>query len=122
MKNFILKNKVIISAFISALILVLQQAMSTGATECKAIGFAALLALLGVLAREWKGQGVTISGIIGTLAGVFVNIQSTGSFTWNEFLLSAAVAILMAVSSTLQPAAKEDPVPPIPYNNRDGLD
>lgn len=106
MKKFINQNRVFVAASLSALVLVLQQALSSQNTEWKAIGFATLIALLGVVANQWKGQGITITGIIGTLAGVFVNIWQTGNFTWNEFILSAIVAVLMAVSASLQPEKK----------------
>ncbi|HEU4574623.1 MAG TPA: hypothetical protein VFS36_06435 [Chitinophagaceae bacterium] len=109
MKEFILKNKVLVSAIVSALILTLQQALSSGSIDWKAIGFACLIAIIGVIANQWKGGGVTVLGILGTLAGVFHTIWTTGSFTWNEFILSAIVAILMAVSQSLQPAPQQQP-------------
>lgn len=121
MKDFILRNKVIIAAFLSALVLVLQQALSTGQTDLKAIGFAAFVALLGVAARNWAGQGVTVLGILGTLSGVFINIQSTGTFTWNEFILSAVIALLTAITGTLAPSAAEDKQAKMPYSPRDDL-
>jgi uncharacterized membrane protein YccC len=117
MKDFILKNKVLLSAIISAIILVLQQSLSSGSTNWKAIGFAAFISVLGVIANQWKGQGVTMTGIIGTLAGVFYNNYSTGVFTWNEFILSALLALLMAVAATLQPE-KKDPEPSNFYKAR----
>lgn len=101
--NFINNNKVLVSALISALVLVLQQALQSGSTNWKAIGFAALIAVIGVIANQWKGKGLTILGIIGTLAGVFHTIWTTGTFTWNEFILSALLAILSAVAASLQP-------------------
>jgi hypothetical protein len=105
--KFLQKNKVLISALLSAIILTIQQALSSHQIDWKVMGFALLLSVLGVVANQWKGSGVTITGIIGTLAGVFVNIYQTGTFTWNEFILSSVVAILMAVSSTLQPENKK---------------
>lgn len=103
MQKFIEQNKVFIAAAISAIILVLQQSLQSGETQWKAIGFAALIALLGVIANQWKGKRVTVMGIAATLAGTFTTIWQTGSFTWNEFILSSIVAVLMAVSSSLQP-------------------
>ena len=96
-------NKVFFASLISAITLVLQQALGAKQTDWKAIGTAVLLALIGVIANEWKGRGLTIFGILSTLAGVFTTINQTGSFTWNEFILSSAVAIMMAVSGSLQP-------------------
>lgn len=101
--NFLTNHKVLIAAFISAITLVIQQALATKETDWKAIGFAALIAVIGVIANQWKGKGLTISGIIGTLAGTFTTIWTTGSFTWNEFILSSIVAVLMAAAGSLQP-------------------
>lgn len=117
MRDFIFRNKVVISAFLSAIILVLQQALSTHTTDLKALGFAALIAVLGVVANQWKGQGVTVTGILATLAGVFINIQQSGTFTWNEFILSALVALLTAVSSSLQPTKVDPPQPTSNFYN-----
>lgn len=104
MQKFLTNNKVLISALVSALVLVLQQYMAPGADfSWKAIGIASLLAVIGVVANQWKGQGVTIFGIIGTLAGVFHNIWTTGTFTWNEFILASLVAILTTLAPSLHP-------------------
>lgn len=103
MQKFIEQNKVLVAAIISAIILVLQQTLQSGDVQWKAIGFSAFIAMLGVIANQWKGQGVTVMGILATLAGTFTTIWQTGSFTWNEFILSSIVAVLMAVSSSLQP-------------------
>lgn len=100
---FIQKNQVMITALISALILVIQQAKETGQTSWKVIGFAALISFIGVIANQWQGKGLTILGILGTMAGTFHTIWQTGSFTWNEFILSFIMAILMAVSGSLKP-------------------
>ena len=121
MKDFILKNKVVLASFLSAIVLVLQQALSTGQTDWKAIGFAGLIAALGVAARQWAGQGVTVLGIIGTLAGVFHTIQTTGTFTWNEFILSSLIAVLTAVAASLAPTPAERMATKYPYTPRDGL-
>lgn len=119
--NFIQKNKVMIAAFLSALILVLQQALADHSTDWKAIGFAALIAFIGVIANQWSGQGLTITGIIGTLAGVFYNNWSTGTFTWNEFILTALIAVLTAASASIAPTKSETQQVKFPYNARDGL-
>ena len=95
----------------------MQQSLSSGATDWKAIGFAAFISVLGVIANQWKGQGVTVTGIIGTLAGVFNNNMTTGQFTWNEFILSSLLALLMAVTASLQPEKKEAEKQPF-YNAR----
>jgi hypothetical protein len=44
-----------------------------------------------------------VGGILATLAGVFTTIWTTGTFTWNEFILSAIVALLTAMLGLIQP-------------------
>lgn len=107
MKNFISKNKVLFAALVSALILVLQQAMTSQATDWKAIGWAALIALLGVIGNQWKGKGISVTGIIGTLAYNFTTIyQSGGKFSWDQFILTSVIALLMVLSASLAPEAE----------------
>jgi hypothetical protein len=101
--KFIKTNRVFFASLIGAIILVLQQALSNHQTDWKAIAFAVLLAGIGVIANEWKGKGLTLFGVLGTLAGTFQTIWSTGHFTMNEFILSSGIAILLAVSGSLQP-------------------
>jgi Na+-transporting methylmalonyl-CoA/oxaloacetate decarboxylase beta subunit len=95
-QSFIYANKVVISGALSSIILILQQAMGQGPVSFKAIGFAVFLAVLSVIAKEWKGKGFTILGIIGTMAGITQTIYETGTFTWNEFILSVLFALAMA--------------------------
>jgi hypothetical protein len=119
MKKFIDHNKVLLSAIVAALMMTIQQALSARQTSFKVIGFAVLIAVIGVIANQWKGKGVTITGIVGTLAGVFINLYQTGTFTWNEFILSAVVALLTAVSGSLQPEKHEEEVK-LPYSAEGG--
>jgi hypothetical protein len=103
---FIAANQVLLLAVVSALILVIQQAASEGPISFKALAYAAFLAVLGVVANQWRGRGLTITGIIGTFAGVAQNIYATGNFTWNEFILSALLAVMLAAASALQPVGQ----------------
>jgi hypothetical protein len=107
MKKFLNDNKVVIAAIVSAIILVLQQALSAPPINWKAIGMAALIAVLGVLANNWKGKGITILGIIGNLSYAFVTIWQTGQFSWHEFALQAVLAILMTIAPTVTPERVE---------------
>lgn len=100
--NFIQKNKVLLAAIASALILTLQQFVGKE-VEWRAIGFACLLTVLGVIGRSWRGQGLSITGIIGNMAFAFVTIWETGTFTWHDFVLQSAIAILAVFAPTLQP-------------------
>ncbi len=107
MKKFLNENKIMLAAIISAVVLVLQQAMSTPPIDWKAIGLASLIAVLGVIANHWKGKGLTIFGIVGNLSYAFVTIWQTGTFTWNEFILQAVLAVLTTLAPTVMPEREE---------------
>ena len=94
MKDFFMKHKVLILGLLGAVALVLQEFISQPSPNWKVIGFAVLMGALSYLAREWRGQGMSILGIVGNLAGVFVTIQQTGNFTWSQFAVQAILAIL----------------------------
>jgi membrane protein implicated in regulation of membrane protease activity len=100
-KSFWDKNKVFILGALGAIALALEPFINDTSDEMKwkVVGFAALMAVLSYLAKEWRGQAMSIIGIIGNLAGVFVTVQQTGKFTWNQFILQAIVAIIAAVSA-----------------------
>lgn len=100
--SFVKKNAVVLTSFVSAIVLVLQQAIQSGATDWKTIGFATFIALLGVVSKTWGGAGFTILGVIATLSGVFINNLEYGKITWNELLLSALVAVLLSFLGHLQ--------------------
>lgn len=118
MKDFIIKNKVFLSGLAAAIAVVVQQFLGTPEINWKAVGFAAGMAVLSYIANQWRGQGVSILGIVGTLAGTFVSVHNTGNFTWNQFILASVAALLAAVapppkqkeyekSATIEEAKKE---------------
>lgn len=91
-------NKVFLIGLASAVALALQQFLGTADVNWKAVTFAAFIAGLSYIANAWRGQGVTILGIIGTVSGVFVTLNQTGMFSWSQFLLTSVAAILAAVA------------------------
>lgn len=107
-QNFIQRNYVVLSALLSALSLVLTDALKNGATDWKAMGFAGLVALLGVLANSWKGKGLTVTGLIGSVSGAIVTILNDGNTTWNEIILASLVAIITTASSGLSAFGPQD--------------
>jgi hypothetical protein len=109
MKQFISRNRVLFAGIVSAVTLVLQQCARSGQTSFKVLSFAVLITVIGVIANQWRGKGVTILGIVATLCTVFQTIWSTGRFTWNEFLLNAAIAVLAMFSGGLNAGKQEQP-------------
>lgn len=102
-KEFIAKNIVLVIAILSGMVIVLQQAFSDPSMNWTAIGFAIVLMILGKIANAWRGQGLTISGIIGTAAAAFVDTWNGGQFSLKQFIISLAIALLLAVVASLKP-------------------
>jgi len=68
---------------------------------------AGFFALLSYISSQWRGQGVTLTGIIGILAGVAVQVYQTGNFTWFQFAVAALVGILGATAPPPKPTTYE---------------
>jgi hypothetical protein len=89
-------NKVFILGLIGAIAVSVQEFATQPVVDYKVLGFAALMAVLSYFAKEWRGQGLSITGIVGTLAATFMTVYQTGSFTWLQFTTSAVLAVLAA--------------------------
>lgn len=94
------KWKVFIFGLLGAVALSLQAAFTESGEgqDTKVYLYAALMAAISYVATAWRGQGVSITGILGTIAGVFVTMNTGGNFTWFQFLTSAVLAVLAAVA------------------------
>ena len=105
--NFFIRNRVFILGLVSSVVLAVQQILNTNPIDFKVIGYAALMAGLSFVANQWRGKGVTLLGIIGTLAASFVTINETGTFSWYQFAISAIMALLSAVAPPPKPSTYE---------------
>src|SRR5579872_1891416 len=119
MKQFLMDNKVFLTGLLGAIAVALQQFLGQATIDWKVVGYAALMAVLSYIANTWRGQGPTILGIIGTLAGTFVTVGQTGNFTWNQFIISAIAAILASVAPP--PKDKSYEKTPVIANAKEGL-
>jgi hypothetical protein len=108
MKYFIQKNYVFVVGLLSAISLFLEQAISTQQADLKVIGLGALMVIIGYVANQWKGGGYTITGIIGSLAVVFLQLHQTGHVDWTMFALLSATKIMAALTSSLQAYKPKD--------------
>lgn len=95
-QNFFQKNKVFILGLLASISLILQEFIGQPEVDLKVIGFAVGMATLAFLAKEWRGQGLSIIGIVGNLAGAFITVHETGNFSWLQFVLTGTVAIIAA--------------------------
>jgi len=90
------KNKVFILGLLGAATVALQPfvGQADDAIKLKAVAFSLMMAVLSYFAKEWRGQALSITGIIGNLAGVFVTLQEAQQFTWIQFILQGVLAII----------------------------
>lgn len=97
------KYKVLIMALIGALTITLQEFIGdTGPVNYPALLLALGLTILAFFAKEWRGQGMTITGIIGVAADTIYTLYQTGSFSWER----AGLLFLVAVGTAAVPDPK----------------
>lgn len=97
-KNFWNKNKVLILGVLSAIAIALQPIIAGKSITWPTVGIAAGLAVLSFFAKEWRGQGMSILGIVGIAAQVIHTQISEGTFSWQRAAVSIFVAIVFAVA------------------------
>lgn len=102
-----MKYSPLIAAILGAVALVIQQAMADGSMDLKVVGFAALIAAIGAASVFLKGKGATLVGVLGTVGYTFYTIWESGTFTWNEFILTSVLAIITLFAPSVIPE-KED--------------
>jgi len=100
MSTFLMKYKVFLTGLAGAIALALQQFIQNpeGEIDWKIIGMAALMAVAGYVANEWRGQVGTIGGFVGIVAGTFYSVNTTGHFSWAYFILSVLIGYLTSVA------------------------
>lgn len=114
--NFWDKNKVFILGLLSAVVLSFQQ-FENRDINLKAIAFAGLIATAGYLGREWHGQGLSITGIIGNAAYVFTTLQQQNSFTWPQFILQTIILIVTLAAPDPKSRTDQTPIGGSPDNS-----
>lgn len=97
------KTTTLVGSIIAAIILVLQQALGQPTVDWKVIGISVLITVGGIVGTFLKGRGATFWGAIGVTIFTFINVYQSGSFTWNEFILTALIAIGSLFAPTLIP-------------------
>ncbi len=107
--NFWDRWKVFVIGLASSIALALQELLGkTNETQdLKVYLYAALMAVLSFVSTQWRGQGITLFGIIGTLSAAFVSLNQTGNFTWPQFIIYALAALLAAVAPPAKPQSYE---------------
>lgn len=107
MKEFWNKNKVFILGLLSAIAVAItpfvQDADQSDAVKWSTVGFAVLMAILAYLAKSWRGQGLSILGIVGNIAGVATTLLTQGTQVnsktfYLQLILQTFLAILAAAA------------------------
>lgn len=100
MKEFFIKNKVLIIGLLSAIALPVYDLIQKGETSTKVIAMAASVAITSYLARNLRGQWATISGIVGTVLATYITQDQSGQpISWAQLILQGVILFLSASSS-----------------------
>jgi len=107
-QSFWNKNKVFILGLMSALAMAvtpfIQEGHQSEAVKWTTVGYAALIATLSYFAKNWRGQGLSIFGVIGSAAGVIGNLLASGSSLndqtfYVQLVLQTFVGVIAAAGS-----------------------
>lgn len=103
-------NKVLIIGALSALSVVLIPYVkdTTKPISWPAVGTAAGLVLLSYFAKNWRGQGLTITGLIGIAADTVFAQITTGTFSWERAVLGLIVSTIAAATPDPKSRAYEN--------------
>lgn len=92
------KNKVFILGLLGAIGLALQQFIDKPQLDYKVLAFALFMAVLSYFASQWRGQGLSITGIIGTVANTAYIMLNNNTFSWSQLLIQCVVLIIAMAS------------------------
>lgn len=100
-QTFWTKWRVFILGLLSTAVLAVNQLMSSTTEEqdIKVYVLAAAMAALAYIAKEWRGKGVTLLGIIGICAATLAqNLEGTTEPNWTQIIFSILAAVLAAAA------------------------
>lgn len=101
-------NKVVLLSILMAVLLSVQQFAGSTPVNVLVVVFAALIAGLGVLANNLRGQWATIvTSVIGTITVVQQNIQTGNKISWYALLIALGIAIIGVFLPPTKPASYE---------------
>lgn len=99
MKQFLNANKVLIFGLLSAMVMTAQTLLSSGPTDYKVLALSVVIAGIGFLAKNLRGQWATILGsILPTFGVVLTKTQSNDPISWGLVSVAAVAAVLGAVA------------------------
>lgn len=94
-------NKVPIFGALSAGVMIFQQAVASARSANEklnwiVIGYAVGVGIISFIARNWRGQSASLTGIIVNTAIAFMTVYETGHFTLEQFLAQLGAVLAMA--------------------------
>lgn len=93
-QKFFQANKVLIFGVLAAIAMTVQQYTSAAKVDYKVLGLAALVAAIGFLAKNLRGQLATIlASIVPSLGIILTQAQTNVPISWMQVMTSAAIAI-----------------------------
>lgn len=103
-----MKNKVLFLGLLSAVAVAITPFVQTGdvgdIVKWSTVGFAALIATLSFLGNAWKGQGLTLFGIIGNVMFTAGSLLAQGSSINSKwFVMQLVLQSFIAITLTVQP-------------------
>lgn len=99
MKQFFLKNKVLIVGLLSAVLLAVSELVKGGEASIKMLVFSGVIAALTFLARNLRGQIATMSALFGNALAAFLTQSQTGHVEWSQLVLQTLISLLGALSA-----------------------
>lgn len=119
MQDFLNKYKVLIIGLLMAIALPIQELIVTHTTSVQVLVFAAFTAALSYVARNFRGQWATISGLLGTTLATYITMQTDGTVSWAQLVLQFVIALLAALSPPAKSRAYEN-TPEIKLAKKEG--
>lgn len=99
MKEWILKNKVVIIGLLSACLLAVSELVKGGNASVQVLIFSGLIAGASWVARNLRGQWATIIGIFGNALAAYLTQQETGNVSYAQLLLQFIVSLLAVIAA-----------------------
>ncbi len=94
MKDFFMKNKVLIIGLLSAILLAISEIVKGNDASIKMLIFSAVVAGLSFLAKNLRGQAASIAGLIASALTAYLTQQETGHVSWAQIVTQTLIALL----------------------------
>lgn len=107
MKQWLMKNKVVIIGVLAAAFLAVSEAVKGGEASIKVLVFSGLIAAAGWVANNLRGQVASIVGLVGNALVTYLTMQENGSVSWAQILIQFILGVLAILSAPAKSAGYE---------------